>query len=162
MWPFKEKAVPVEPTPEVKLEEERNLVIRTQELRELERATTRAEELNAQLDKYSSENEGLITERRELKEEVADLQLKKKIESEDIEHMVKMKLEAADIDKQKFEIKITGEKNDAIHKVKEEHQEKLTEILEQQIKQGEERYAQILEKLSTVNVDLGRQDVAAS
>lgn len=162
-WKFwKKEVVAVDPTPEAGLEEERALIIRTEEVRELERISQRAETLSNQLDKYSEENEALITERRELKEEVEDLKLKKKIETEDIEHMVKMKLEAADIDKQKFEIKLEGEKNDAIHVVKAEHQEKLTAILEQQIEQGEERYKQILEKLSTVNVDLGRQDVAAS
>ena len=152
MWPFKKKEVAVEPNPENVLEEERALTIRTEELRELERLTARLEETNKHLDKFSVENEKLITERRTLEEEVETLKLKKKIETEDIEHMVKMKLEAADIDKQKYEIRLEGEKNDAIHDVKAEHQEKLTKILEDQIEKGEERFTKIMERLPEVKI----------
>ena len=156
-WKFwKEKGVPVQPNEAVILEEERALTVRTEEVRELERLTTRLEKTNEQLDKFSVENENLIHEGRELKEEVESLKLKKKIETEDIEHMVKMKLEANKLANQKFELDKEQEKNEAIFEVKKEHQDKLTKIQEEQIKKGEERFTQILERLPAVNVDLSR------
>lgn len=123
--------------------------------REITRLTTRSEKLNEQLDKYSEENESLIVERRNLKEEVEDLKLKKKIEQEDIEHLVKMKMERNEI---KHEKKVSEADANAEKKIAEatkSFNDKLTEILKKQIEDGNDRFEQILNRLPDVQVNLG-------
>ena len=51
--------------------------------------------------KLMDEIEELRKDRAQLKQEVEDLKLKKKIEEEDIKHMVKMKMERLDLEHQK-------------------------------------------------------------
>lgn len=99
----------------------------------------------------------LEKERNQLKEQVEDLKLKKKISEEDIQHLVKIKLEQADIDKQKHIAKADAEKSAAIFAVKSEYQQKVEHNLLEQQKQLRDMYSEVLARLPNVNVMLGDQ-----
>lgn len=75
----------------------------------------------------------LKDEKKALEEKVAKLELKAKIEEEDIRHMRKKEQEIADIKFQKKEMKIEREKIDAIAKVKDEYRDKVEKGLNDQI-----------------------------
>ena len=90
----------------------------------------------------------------ELRGKLKEVQQDKKLEEEDIKHMIKMREEAFEVDKQKFELKCEREKDAAIAKVKDDHRDKLEELLHGQIKDGKELYSEILSRLPNVNVRL--------
>lgn len=111
--------------------------------------------------KIESSIEDLLEEKIQLKDSVVELRGKlkevqqdKKLEEEDIKHMIKMREEAFEVDKQKFELKCEREKDAAIAKVKDDHRDKLEELLHGQIKDGKELYSEILSRLPNVNVRL--------
>ncbi len=54
-------------------------------------------------------NESLLTDKMRLREEVADLALKKKVSEEDIEHMIKMKMEKNELELQKKVVKLEAD-----------------------------------------------------
>jgi len=102
----------------------------------------------------SGEKRELQKEIRKLKEEVADLKLQKKIEDEDIKHMVKIKQEQLELDFQKKSMNMENEKNEEIMKTKDEYRNKLEEFLKSQVQDVKEMYGQILNRLPDVNVKL--------
>lgn len=96
---------------------------------------------------------GLETEKKELKEEVGDLKLKKKMEEEDIKHMIKIDRERKDIALEKEKLKLTGEKDSAIAKVKDTYRDKTEKQLEKQLTDMREMYGEILTRLPNYNVN---------
>ena len=136
----------------------RNIVVETVE-RQITRLNVEIERLLEVVSEGERQYDVTLVERQKLREEVEQLQLTKKISEEDIKHMVKMKEEAADLDKQKYEVKLEGEKAKEIAEVKDEFQGKLQALLESQIKQGEARYKEILQRLPSVEVNLGNNDL---
>lgn len=96
--------------------------------------------------------ERLEKDKRELKEQLEDLKLKKKMEEEDIKHMVKINNERKDIELEKEKIKLSREKDDAIATVKDEYRDKTEQQLEKQVGNMREMYGEILERLPNYNV----------
>ena len=91
---------------------------------------------------------------QKLKEEVADLKLKRKIEDEDIRHMVKIKEEELEIRHRKLDLELQRESDEKISKTKDEYRDKLECFLQDQVKDVKEMYGQILKRLPAVNVRL--------
>jgi hypothetical protein len=94
----------------------------------------------------------LEKEKRTLKEDLADLKLKKKMESEDIKHMVKINNERKDIELEKEKIKLERQSADAIAKVKDSYRDKTEQQLEKQLVNMKGMYGEILERLPNYNV----------
>jgi len=116
---------------------------------------------NAAQVKIGQSIEKLLQEKVELKDSVVELngevkQLKqdRKVEEEDIKHMIKMREEALEIDKQKFEMKCEKEKDAAIATVKDAHRDKLEALLQNQINDGKELYTEILARLPSIKVNM--------
>ena len=100
------------------------------------------------------EIEGLRKDRARLKQEVEDLRLKKKIEEEDIKHMVKMKMERLDLEHQKKVQETERVKEKEIADVKDRYRDKMELQLSKETANIKEMYAQILERLPNVNLKL--------
>lgn len=96
----------------------------------------------------------LKDERRKLKQEVEDLKLQKKMDEEDIKHMVRIKEERAEVESEKARVKMEGEKQEAIAKVRDDYRIKTEEYLNTQVKRMETMYADLLKRLPDVNVAL--------
>jgi hypothetical protein len=94
----------------------------------------------------------LEKEKYELKEQLSDLKLKKKMEEEDIKHMIKIDRERKDIELEKEKIKLQGEKDEAIGRVKDKYRDKTETQLEKQVKGMKDMYSEILKRLPNYNV----------
>jgi len=99
--------------------------------------------------------EGLEQERTNLKREVEDLKIAKKISEEDIKHMVKMKEEKLDIEHQKKVATIERQKDVAVAAVKDGYRDKVEANLEVQRKEMREMYSEVLKRLPNIAVKLG-------
>lgn len=114
----------------------------------------RVNEITTAMRTLESERDHLRDEVSTLGSEVKQLKTTRKIEEEDIKHMMKMKEGAMDLQKQSFELKCTGEKDAEIAKVKDQFRDKMEEFLKSQVKDTKEMYNQILQRLPDVNVKL--------
>lgn len=101
----------------------------------------------------------LRKERDKLREDVAELKLKKKIEDEDIKHMIKMMEERNSVKEQQFKLTTEREKDAEIAKIKDAYRDKLETFLQGQVKDTKDMYNQILQRLPDVNVRL-RGDIS--
>lgn len=101
-----------------------------------------------------STNKSLEKEKKTLKEEVADLKLKKKIEDEDIKHLVKLKQEQQEVEFAKRTVQMDGEKAEAIAEVKDKYRDKMEEQLKAETDNIKTMYGEILKRLPNVNVKL--------
>ena len=75
----------------------------------------------------------LEKDKRRLKEDLAELKLKKKLEDEDIKHMVKINNERKDIELEKEKMKLERKSAVEIAAVKDSYQNKTEEQLEKQL-----------------------------
>lgn len=103
--------------------------------------------------------EDLTQERNRLERQVADLEKdletlkhKKKIEEEDIKHMVRLKEERQEVEFQKRVLEIEAEKAQEIAAVKDDYRNKLEVRLQTEVDNIKEMYGQILERLPDVNM----------
>ena len=104
--------------------------------------------------KLMDEIEELRKDRTRLKQEVEDLKLKKKIEEEDIKHMVKMKMERLDLEHQKKVQETERAKEKEIANIKDTYRDKMELQLSKETTNIKEMYAQILDRLPNVNLKL--------
>ena len=104
-------------------------------------------ELQEEIKKLKKEKETLEGQLRKLKHE-------KKLEEEDIKHMVKMREERLELDFEKKVAANTKEKDDEIAKVKDQYRDKVEEQLEKRATEIREMYDQILKRLPDVSVRL--------
>lgn len=88
--------------------------------------------------------EGLEKERADLQREVNDLKSQKKIEEQEIKHLVKIKDEKRELEYKKKEMELEQEKNEEIAKVKDDYRDKVEKNLEQRNKELKEMYGEIL------------------
>jgi len=114
----------------------------------------RSKQVKVQIENLESERDRLNDSLLTTKNSLAELKQKKKMEDEDIRHLVKIKESKLQIDFDKKEVKLEKEKQDAIARVKDEYRDKQEKVLEKQIDQGEKRYAEILARLPDVSVAL--------
>ena len=89
---------------------------------------------------------------RDLKDEIAGLKSKKKIEEEDIKHMVRLKEERLELKSQKMALDMERDKEKAIAEVKDTYRDKMEDRLESEVVNIKEMYGQILERLPTIKV----------
>jgi hypothetical protein len=100
-----------------------------------------------------SDIECLEEDKRKLKEELADLKLKKKMEEEDIKHMVKINNERKEIELEKEKVKLERKSAEEIAKVKDEYRDKTEQQLEKQLSNMKDMYGEILIRLPNYNVN---------
>ena len=94
----------------------------------------------------------LEKDKRNLKEDLAELKLKKKLEDEDIKHMVKINNERKDIELEKEKMKLERKSAVEIAAVKDSYQNKTEEQLEKQLTNMKDMYGEILERLPNYNI----------
>lgn len=97
------------------------------------------------------ERDKLREQVRSLKDDIESLKSKKKIEEEDIKHMVRLKEERMEVANQKKELEMEREKDTAIAAVKDDYRDKLEGRLEKEVVNMKEMYGQILERLPNIS-----------
>jgi len=98
--------------------------------------------------------DSLTKEISSLNIEIDRLKSKKKIEEEDIKHMLKLQEERMSLEKEKFKVQMEREKDAAIAKVKDEYRDKLEQFLVQKNKESDQRFTEILARLPDVNMSI--------
>ena len=103
---------------------------------------------------------GLETERSTLKREVEDLKSKKKIEEEQIKHLVKIKDEKRELEYKKKEMDLKEESRTEIGKIKDEYQDKQIKMLDEAKKDTAKIHSEILARLPNIEamVEIGNSN----
>ena len=102
------------------------------------------------VERLRMEVESLTTQKENLTIEVAELKHRHKLESEDIEHMVRIKEERMEVE---FERKTLQQQRDAdakIEEIKSDYTRKLHDRLESEVERIQEMYAEVLARLPNV------------
>lgn len=116
------------------------------------------ESMSGEVDTLKLAKTALQSEVETLKGEIASLKLKKKIEDEDIKHMVKLKEERQEVKFQKKELEMEKDKADEIAKVKDGYRDKTEEQLQKRNDELKEMYGEILARLPNINVKMNGKD----
>jgi chromosome segregation ATPase len=114
----------------------------------------RTTKLKNDIRKLEDERDGLTDDNRKVKDELAELKQKRKMEDEDIRHLVKIKESQLDLAHQKKQVELEGEFQTEKAKIKDEYRDKLESTLQNQIKDVKGMYGEILKRLPNVNVRL--------
>ena len=114
----------------------------------------RSERVKLQITTLESERDTLNDENRKVKDELAELKQKRKMEDEDIRHLVKIKEGKLDLEHQKKQVELEGKFQAEKAVVKDEYRDKLESTLQGQIKDVKGMYGEILKRLPNVNVRL--------
>jgi hypothetical protein len=112
--------------------------------------------------------ESLLDERRKLKDELEDLKLKKRLEQEEIKHMVRLNEERMKQEVEQEKIKLTKKYHEDIAKFKEEQRIQLVESLKEfhtkienrfnsELENLKETYKAIMARLPNVNLTLEKR-----
>lgn len=114
----------------------------------------RSTQLKNDLRKLEDERDVLTDENRKVKDELAELKQKRKMEDEDIRHLVKIKESKLDLDYQKKEVALERKFQEDKAAVKDEYRDKLEKELQAQLERMQTMYGEILNRLPNVNVRL--------
>lgn len=113
---------------------------------------SRSVQVMRQIKNLEDERDDLNDQLMSTRNKLAELEQKKKMEDENIRHMVRIKEESLQIQYEKNLIKFQGEKETAIAKVKDQYRDKVESDLNKQIDRMQKMYGQILERLPNYNV----------
>lgn len=96
----------------------------------------------------------LKDEKFELEKDIDRLKCKKKIEEEDIKHMVKIKEQKLEIDYEKKVIAFERSKALEVAKVKDDYRDKIEKNLHERGTELRKMYNEILQRLPNINVEM--------
>ena len=113
------------------------------------------EALNNQETRYKKAGD-LEKEIAKLKEEKGDLELKKRMEQEEIKHLVKMKEEKQLIEATKKELELRAEYQKKEMALQTQYHEKQIEQIDDARTEMREIYKEIMERLPNVNMEIKR------
>ena len=105
---------------------------------------------------YQEQIEKLKTEKQKVTNELADLQLNKKHELRDIEHMVKLREEKQAIELERKTVALQKEFQEREMKLQTEGHSKIMAMLETGKKDLQDIYGKIIDRLPNVNVEMKR------
>lgn len=114
----------------------------------------RSEAVKRQIERLENERDQLNDDLMKVRNELAELKQKRKMEDEDIRHLVKLKESKLDIEHQKKEVELERKQQEAIAKVKDKYRDKLESELQRQLERMQKMYGEILGRLPNVNVRL--------
>ena len=103
---------------------------------------------------WKSREGELKAEIRKLKEELGGLKLKKKLEEEEIKHLIKMREEESDIRFERKVAEIERKAQDKIAVIKDDFRDKLEQFLTAKADDIKEMYAEIVKQMPDINVKL--------
>ena len=98
--------------------------------------------------------DGLKQQIRTLKDDLADLKQTKKMEEEDIKHMVKIHKERNAIELEKKTAELERAKHNEVAKVKDDYRDKMEVRLQTEVATIKEMYGEVLKRLPNVTARL--------
>ena len=114
----------------------------------------RSESVKEQIGAIEKERDTLNDSLLSVRNQLAELRQKRKMEDENIRHLVKIKEEGAEIAFQKKTVELERQQQEAIARVKDDYRDKQESTLKTQIESGDKRFKEILSRLPNVQVRL--------
>jgi len=108
----------------------------------------------AQVEDLKKQITALTNDKMTLKQQCEEMKLKKKLDEEDIKHMVKMKEEKLEMTFQKKVLEVEKIHDEKLMKTKDQYRDKMEERLEKETANIKSMYEDILARLPNVNVRL--------
>ena len=103
---------------------------------------------------FGSKKNKLRAEIEKLKEELADVKLQKKIEEEDIKHLVKLNEERQKLELEREKMTLKNKKDDEVTEIRDRYRDKMEKRLETEVERTKEMYGEILKRLPSIKVRL--------
>jgi|SRR3990167_6928914 len=110
--------------------------------------------LERQIESLEGERDSLTDRNRMLKDNLAELEQKHRMQDEDIKHLVKIKESKLQMEHDQKMLVMQREKDADVLKIKDAYRDKLEAFLQQQVKDIKEMYGEILGRMPNVNVRL--------
>jgi phosphoglycolate phosphatase-like HAD superfamily hydrolase len=110
--------------------------------------------LHCKIEELEREVERKEAEKRVLKDDIADLKHKKKLEDEDIKHLVRLTKEKQEVEFERRVMTAEKEKDAAIAKVKDEYRDKVERQLSEQKNDIKGMYSEIMDLVPKIKVGL--------
>ena len=107
-----------------------------------------------QVEELKKEITALTNDKMKLKQQCEEMKLQKKLDLEDIKHMVKMKEEKLNIEYEKKVLAVEKTHDEKLMGIKDQYRDKMEERLEKETANIKSMYADILTRLPNVNVRL--------
>jgi len=101
-----------------------------------------------------TQKEKLLDQLSKLRLDLKDLKLQKKIEIEDIQHMIRLKEERLDLAHEKKDLELQRKKDEEVFEIKNEYRDKVEKGLENSRVEMREMYTEVLARLPDVQVAL--------
>ena len=114
----------------------------------------RTERLKKEIEGLERERDEIVDQNRKLKDQLATLEQKRRMEDDELRHLVKMKESQLNIAHEEKQLERDRAKDAEIAKTKDQYRDKLEAFLQQQVKDIKEMYGEILGRLPNVNVRL--------
>lgn len=102
--------------------------------------------------------ESLREDVRQLKDEIAELKTTKKMETREIEHLVKIKEEKLSIEHEKKRVELTTEYQKKEMEMQTQYHDKVVKQIVDFNKRQDVFFAGVMERLPNVNVQLGQKE----
>jgi len=122
----------------------------------IDKAISTSKEDKTKILSLQNQIEMLKKEKIKVKDELDELQLQKKIDKRDIEHMVKIKEEKNEIEFEKKTVELQKQFSEKEMTILKDTHEKSMALLEQGKKDLSDIYGKIIERLPNVNMEINR------
>lgn len=103
---------------------------------------------------FGNKKTKLRAEIEKLKEELAEVKLQKKIEEEDIKHLVKLNEERQKLELERKKMELDNKKTAEVETIRDEYRDKMEQRLETEVTRTKEMYGEILQRLPSIKVRL--------
>lgn len=114
----------------------------------------RSRSVKQQISALETERDRLNDSLLGAKNDLSELKQKKKMEDENIRHLVRIKEEKVQIEQAKKQVELERQQQEAIAAVKDQYRDKMEVELQKQIARGDRMYSEILARLPDVSVRL--------
>lgn len=114
----------------------------------------RTERLKKEIEDLERERDQIVDDNRKLKDQLAALEQKRRMEDDELRHLVKMKESQLNMAHETRQLERDRAKDSEVATVKDQYRDKLEAFLQQQVKDIKEMYGEILGRLPNVNVRL--------
>lgn len=132
------------------------------QIKSKKRLKTEVENLEKEVNSLKDSELSAREAKRRAEDELSKVKHDKKLETEDIKHMIKMKEEKNKLELDKKQVELERENFNKIETIKDEYRNKLEELLKGQIQDVKQIQKDILDRLPNIEVLLGNQDLRKS
>lgn len=123
------------------------------------RLQNEVEGLEKEIESLKAKEFSAREDKRKAEDDLAKVKHEKKLETEDIKHMIKMKEEKNALELEKKKVDVEREYFNKIEAVKDDYRTKLEDLLKNQIKDGKESHDKLMEHMPKIEAMFSNQEI---